>query len=120
MRGGGKIPVQLTLGPLEIASLIIDLREESFSIALDLAFQLSAIRVAAVELGVRFSLRGDGGAEVFLRGLGVSMDVSAVKLQGMFGEVSLADPETNEIRKDYVGAAVVSVAGLFDLSAIGE
>ena len=115
--GGGKIPVQLTLGPLEIASLIVDLRESSFSIAVDLAFQLSAIRVAAVELGVRIPFEG-GEPEVFLRGLGVSMDASAVKLRGMFGEVTIVKGG-QEVGKDYVGAAVVSVAGLFDLSAIG-
>ena len=51
--GGGKIPIQRTIGPLEIAALLIDVREESFAIGLDLGFELGPIAVAAYELGLR-------------------------------------------------------------------
>jgi hypothetical protein len=110
--GGGKIPIQQTLGPLEIAALLVDVRKNSFAVGLDLGFELGPIAVAAYELGLRF--RFDNGAvEPFLHGLGLSMDTGAVKLAGFFAAV-----EANGVT-DYVGGAVVSVAGYFELSAIG-
>jgi hypothetical protein len=112
VEGGGKVPVQRTIGPLEIAALLIDIREESFAIGLDLGFELGPIAVAAYELGLRIHF-DDGAVEPFLHGLGLSMDTSVVKLAGFFAAV-----ESNGVT-DYVGGAVVSVAGYFELSAIG-
>jgi hypothetical protein len=110
--GGGKIPIQRTIGPLEIAALLIDVREKSFAIALDLGFELGPIAVAAYELGLLIHYEG-GAVEPFLHGLGLSMDTDVVKLAGFFAAVD------NNGVTDYVGGAVVSVAGYFELSAIG-
>ena len=77
--GGGKIPIQRTIGPLEIAALLIDMREKSFAIGLDLGFELGPIAVAAYELGLRIYYE-DGAVEPFLHGLGLSMDTDVVKL----------------------------------------
>jgi hypothetical protein len=110
--GGGKIPIQKTLGPLEIAALLVDVREESFAVGLDLGFELGPILVAARELGLRIHY-DDGDVEPFLHGLALSMDTDIVKLAGFFGAVD------DEGVTDYVGGAVVSVAGYFELSAIG-
>jgi len=110
--GGGKIPIQRTLGPLEIAALLVDVREESFAVGIDLGFELGPIAVAAYELGLRIRY-ADGAVEPFLHGLGLSMDTSVVKLGGFFAAVE------NNGTTDYVGGAVVSVAGYFELSAIG-
>jgi hypothetical protein len=110
--GGGKIPIQRTIGPLEIAALLIDVREKSFAIGLDLGFELGPIAVAAYELGLRIHYE-DGAVEPFLHGLGLSMDTGVVKLAGFFAAVD------NNGVTDYVGGAVVSIAGYFELSAIG-
>ncbi|MEZ6060146.1 MAG: DUF6603 domain-containing protein [Planctomycetaceae bacterium] len=110
--GGGKIPIQRTIGPLEIAALLVDVREESMAVGLDLGFELGPIAVAAYELGLRFRF-GDGDVEPFLHGLGLSMDTGVLRLAGFFAAVE------NNGQTDYVGGAVVSVAGYFELSAIG-
>jgi hypothetical protein len=110
--GGGKIPIQESIGPLDLVALLVDLREESLSVGIDLAFQLAMIRVSAYELGVQFTF-SDGGAVPFLHGLGVSCDTDVFTLAGMFAEVK------TDAGSDYVGGAVVSVAGLFELTAIG-
>jgi hypothetical protein len=110
--GGGKIPIQRTIGPLEIAALLVDVREKSFAVGLDLGFELGPIAVAAYELGLRIRY-DDGAVEPFLHGLGLSMDTDVVKLAGFFAAL-----ENNGVT-DYVGGAVVSVAGYFELSAIG-
>lgn len=106
--GGGKIPIQRTLGPLEIAALLVDLREQSLAIGLDLGFELGPILVAAYELGLEIGFV-DGAVTPFLHGLGLSMDTDTIKLGGFFAEAD----------GDYLGGAVVSVAGYFELSAIG-
>ncbi|MCV7221236.1 DUF6603 domain-containing protein [Mycolicibacterium elephantis] len=113
LTGGGKIPIQRTVGPLEIAALLVDLREKSLAIGLDLGFELGPIVVAAYELGleVRFD---DGAVTPFLHGLGLAMDTDMIKLGGFFAAMETAQGQT-----DYVGGAVVSVAGYFELSAIG-
>jgi hypothetical protein len=110
LTGGGKIPIQRTLGPLEIAALLVELREKSMAIGLDLGFELGPILVAAYELGleVRFG-ETDPGVTPFLHGLGLSMDTDMVKLGGFFADVD----------GDYIGGAIVGVAGYFELSAIG-
>lgn len=110
--GGGKIPIQRTIGPLEIAALLVDVREESFAIGLDLGFELGPITVAAYELGMRIRF-SDGNVEPFLHGLGLSMDTGVLRLAGFFAAVE------NNGKTDYVGGAVVSIAGYFELSAIG-
>lgn len=113
IEGGGKIPIQQTIGPLEVVALLVDVRKNSVTVGVDLSFQLSIIKVSAYELGVRYKF--DGSApEVFLHGLGLRFDGGAIKLAGMFAEVTKgAQPS------DYVGGAVVSIASMFQLSAIG-
>ncbi|MDA4107835.1 DUF6603 domain-containing protein [Mycolicibacterium holsaticum] len=113
LTGGGKIPIQRTFGPLEIAALLVDLREESFAVGLDLGFELGPIMVAAYELGLEIRFE-DGAVTPFLHGLGLAMDTETIKLGGFFAAV-----ETPQGQTDYVGGAVVSVAGYFELSAIG-
>ncbi len=110
--GGGKIPIQQTLGPLEIAALLVDIRADSMAIGLDLGFELGPILVAAYELGLEIGFL-DGSVTPFLHGLGLSMDTDAIKLGGFFAAVE------NDGTTDYVGGALVSVAGYFELSAIG-
>jgi hypothetical protein len=121
IEGGGKIPIQQTIGPLDVVALIVDLREDSLSVGIDLSFQLAVIKVSVYELGLRFffTLPADWPpetppVEVFLHGLGLSFDGGGIKLAGMFAEV--AKPHGPS---DYVGGAVVSIVKLFELSAIG-
>jgi hypothetical protein len=116
LTGGGKIPIQRTIGPLEIAALLIDLREESFAIGLDLGFELGPIMVAAYELGLEVQF-DSGAVTPFLHGLGLAMDTDTIKLGGFFAAVETEVEQTTVT--DYVGGAVVSVAGYFELSAIG-
>ena len=110
--GGGKIPIQRTIGPLEIAALLVDIREKSFAVGLDLTFQLSVITITAYELGIRYDFENVKPTP-FLHGLALSMDTGFVKLAGFFGAV-----DTDGVT-DYVGGATVSVAGYFELSAMG-
>lgn len=114
--GGGKIPIQRTIGPVEIAALLVELRKESVAIGLDLGFELGPILVAAYELGLEIDFQ-NGLVTPFLHGLGLAMDTDAIKLGGFFAAVdSVVEGDTVT---DYVGGAVVSVAGYFELSAIG-
>lgn len=114
--GGGKIPIQRTIGPLEIAALLVDLREESLAVGLDLGFELGPILVAAYELGLEVPF-SDGGVTPFLHGLGLSMDTDMIKLGGFFAAIERT--VDNVTLTDYLGGAVVSVSGYFELSAIG-
>ena len=117
VEGGGKIPIQKTIGPLDVVALMIELREDSLGIGIDLSFQLSVIKVTVYELGLRFHFKPPEGTlpvEVFLHGLGLSFDGGGIKLAGMFAEVAKANGPP-----DYVGGAVVSIVNLFQLSAIG-
>jgi hypothetical protein len=117
VEGGGKIPIQKTIGPLDVVALMIELREDSLGIGIDLSFQLSVIKVTVYELGLRFNFKPPEGTlpvEVFLHGLGLSFDGGGIKLAGMFAEVA-----KEEGPPDYVGGAVVSIVNLFQLSAIG-
>jgi hypothetical protein len=109
--GGGKIPLQETIGPLELAGLLIDLKDDRFLIGIDLSFKLAVISVSAYELGVEFPF--NGAPTPFLHGLSLAMDIPAVKLAGMFAKIK------NGNQEDYVGGAVVRVLNLFQLSAIG-
>ena len=110
--GKGKIPLQETIGPLDLAGLLIDLRTDRLLVGVDLSFKLAVITVTAYELGVDFPFNG-GLPSPFLHGLGLSMDIPAVKLAGMFAKIQ------NGNQEDYVGGAVVRVLSLFQLSAIG-
>ncbi len=76
---------------------------------LDLSFKLAAVNISAYELGVEFPYNGDLPTP-FLHGLSLSMDLSAVKLAGMFAKTNSGD---------YIGGAVVKVVDMFQLSAIG-
>jgi hypothetical protein len=105
--GGGKIPIQRTLGPLEIVSLLVEFRKDSFTVGVDLFFQLGPISVAVYELGVTVSYTS--GPSFNLSGLGLSFDGGGIKLSGMFLKSG----------QDYVGGAVVAIESLFQLSAIG-
>ncbi len=112
VEGGGKIPIQKTIGPLDVVALLIEIREKSLSVGLDLSFQLSVIKITVYELGIRFNF--DKAPEVFLHGMGLSFDGGGIKLAGMFAEVTKPN-----LPPDYVGGAVVSVLNMFQLSAIG-
>lgn len=113
LEGGGKIPIQQTLGPLDVVALLVDVRTNSLTVGIDLSFHLAIIKVSAYELGVRFKF--DGSApEPFLHGLGLSLDAGGIKLTGMFAEIAKKGAPS-----DYVGGAVVSIVDMFQLSAIG-
>jgi hypothetical protein len=107
--GGGKIPIQETIGPLELAGMLVDLKQQSLLVGLDLSFKLGPINVSAYELGVEFPYSAQPPTP-FLHGLSLSLDMSAVKLAGMFAKTNIGD---------YVGGAVVKVVDMFQLSAIG-
>jgi hypothetical protein len=117
--GGGKIPIQQTIGPLDIIALLINVTSGSddssgsVKLGIDLSFKLGPIIVSVYELSIKITFDGPS-FEPSLHGLGVSMDTSVVRLAGMFGEV-----ERPGGGSDYVGGAVVSVVDLFELSAIG-
>ncbi|HEV2069816.1 MAG TPA: DUF6603 domain-containing protein [Acidimicrobiales bacterium] len=113
LSGGGKVPIQRTLGPFEIAALLVAVDKEWLTVGIDLSFELAALRITAFELGVRYPFDDKKAPDPFLHGLGLSFDSGAVKLSGMFGAVGKAGAT------DYVGGAVVSVADSFELSAIG-
>lgn len=111
--GGGKVPIQKTIGPLEVVALLIDIRTNSLSVGIDLAFQLAMIKVAVYELGIRFRFDNQP-PELFLHGLALSFEGGGITLAGMFLEVKKQNAPS-----DYVGGAVVKVVNLFELSAIG-
>ena len=110
--GGGRIPVQQTIGPLTVDTLAVDVDAQRTRVGIDLSFQLSVVTVSAHELGIEF--RYDGTVTPFLHGLALSCNAGGITLAGMFGAVELPSGKT-----DYVGGAVVSVMDLFALSAIG-
>ncbi len=112
LEGDGKVPLQRTIGPLDIVAILIEIRTNSLTVGIDLSFQLSVIKVSVYELGIRFNF--DKDPEVFLHGLGLSFDGGGIKLAGMFAEVAKAGGPP-----DYVGGAIVSIVGMFQLSAIG-
>lgn len=107
LEGGGKIPVQRTIGGVEIVSLNVDVTPGLLSVGIDLSFELAMVRVSAYDLAIEIDPKGPRAS---LGGLGVGLDTGAIRLAGMFGETS---------RGDYVGGAVVTLGDLFELSAIG-
>ena len=111
--GGGKIPIQRTIGPLEVVALLIEFSPGSFTVGVDLYFSLGPIKIVVYELGITISY--SDAANLFLHGLGLSFDGGGIKLTGMFLEI----PQGPGLPSDYIGAAVVSVIELFQLSAIG-
>lgn len=106
--GGGKIPIQQTIGPLEVSTLNVEIDEDALEIGVDGAFTMGPVSVIPYELGARFPFSADP-ATAQLRGLGLMMDTGGIKLAGHFAETD----------SDYVGAAIVSVVDFFELSAIG-
>jgi hypothetical protein len=100
VEGGGKIPIQKTIGPLNVVALLLEVREKSLTVGVDLSFQLAVIKVTVYELGIRFNF--DKAPDVFLHGLGLSFDGGGIKLAGMFAEVAKQNAPP-----DYVGGAVV-------------
>ena len=106
--GSGTIPIQQTLGPLDIGSLTIDVRNKSLQVGVDLGFKLGPIDVSTQDLGLKIGFDGSGSLP-FLQGLGLSLDTSFIKLQGLFGKSG----------NDYIGGAVVSIVDMFQVSAIG-
>lgn len=112
----GKIPIQKTLGPIEIVALLIDLKignDGHLGLDIDLFFQLGPITVVAHKLGFKVTF-ADGVTSFSLHGLGLSLDTSGIKLKGLFYEVPQPSGES-----DYMGGATVSVVDLFELAAIG-
>jgi hypothetical protein len=107
--GGGKIPLQLTLGPLTLNQLLVDIGTSKFSIGIGVSFQLSVININAYELNISFPLQKGSIALPSLQGLGLSFDGAGIKLAGMFLNSN----------GDYIGGASVSVEDIFSLSALG-
>jgi hypothetical protein len=110
--GGGRIPVQRTLGPLTINTLSVSVDEKRTLVGVDLSFKLSVVTVTAHELGVEFRY-DPASVTPFLHGLALSCNTGGIVLAGMFGAVA------TQTGTDYVGGAVVRVMDLFQLSAIG-
>ncbi|HEY4359259.1 MAG TPA: DUF6603 domain-containing protein [Acidobacteriaceae bacterium] len=111
--GGGKIPIQRTLGPLDIAALLVEFDKDSITIGVDLGFSLGPIAVVVYELGITLYYSG-ATPSLFLHGLGLSFDGGGIKLSGMFVEITHPG-----LPSDYLGTATVSIESLFELSAIG-
>ena len=109
IKGSGKIPIQRTIGPLQIVALLVEVSDTDLTVGVDLAFELAMIRVSVYELALTVAFE-DGTPSLSLGGLGLSLDTGPIKLAGMFGQTSTGD---------YVGGAIVSVADLFELTAIG-
>ncbi len=107
--GGAKIPIQQTLGPLNISGLLVRIdAPKELAVGVDLSLSLGPVLVSAYELGVIVPFSATAPTP-FLHGLALSMDTDVVRLAGLFGKVD----------DDYVGGLVVKVASLFELSAIG-
>jgi hypothetical protein len=106
--GGGKIPIQLTLGPLSLSQLLVDAERSGLTIGINLTFQLSVITVSTYELGLSFDFKSNIPTPN-LQGLGLSFDGAGIKLSGLF---------LNN-KGDYIGGAAVDIEDLFSLSAIG-
>jgi|GEM_PF-5672998 len=108
--GGGKIPIQRSIGPLEIVALLVELKSASLTLGVDLFFTLGPIQIVVYELGIVISYAKGVAPKIFLHGLGLSFDGGGIKLTGLFLEQGAGD---------YIGLASVSVLKLFQLSAIG-
>ena len=107
--GGAKIPIQQTLGPLNVSALLVRIdAPKELMVGVDLSLTLGPVLVSAYELGVIVPFSATAPTP-FLHGLALSMDTELVRLAGLFGKVD----------EDYVGGLVVKVASLFELSAIG-
>ena len=106
--GGGLIPIQRTLGPLAIDSLKVTVDDQALVLGVNLGLDLAGILIAPQGLGITIDF-DDGAVSPRLDGLALGFDASGVKLAGLFIESG----------GDYLGGALVSVAGLFELSAIG-
>ncbi len=113
--GQGTIKLQQKVGPVDVSdmSFAASVANQASSVALtvgvDLALSLGPIRVAAFDLSG--TLTSKGTFDFGLRGLALSLDggSNGITLSGLFLQAG----------NDYVGGAVVSVLGRFQLSAIG-
>jgi hypothetical protein len=119
--GGGTIAVQKNLGPLNVGALHVSVDNAALHLGIDLSFELGPIQIAVHDFGVKITYQEPPGQPIspkvapYLAGLGISLDASVVKLAGEFAEVT----GPNNPAPDYVGAAMVSVIDLFQLTAIG-
>lgn len=112
-RGGGKIPIQQAIGPFELSAIEFSFDEQSFDFGLDGEFSLGGVIIAPQGLGFSVPLSKAPGQDPSpsfrLDGLGLSFEAGGVGLTGMFANMG----------DDFIGAAVLSCFGLFELSAIG-
>ncbi|MCA9693502.1 MAG: hypothetical protein KC636_28160 [Myxococcales bacterium] len=108
LSGGGKIPIQRTVGPLELSALLVELDDEALRVGLDGSLSLAGLVITPYELGLRFPFAG-GAPQPQLSGLGISFDQAGLELTGMLARVG----------DDFVGAAVLKCFDVFELSAIG-
>jgi len=106
--GGGKIPIQLTLGPLSISQLQVDASNTSLQVGINLTFQLAVITINTYDLGIGYNYQSKTPS-FNLNGLGLSFDAGGISLSGSFLKNG----------NDYIGTASVDVEDLFSLSAIG-
>lgn len=106
--GGGKIPIQLTLGPLSLSQLLVDAENSGLTVGINLSFQLSVITVNTYELGMTFDFHSKFPS-LALNGLGLSFDGAGISLSGLFLNNN----------GDYIGGAAVAIEDMFSLSAIG-
>ena len=115
LSGGGTFFVQQTIGPFNLDAIHVDLVEEdsaagadALELSLDGQFELGPVVVAPYGLGLRVDF-ADGQFTPQLDGLGLSLDSGGLRMSGMFAKID----------EDFLGAAVLSVFDLFELSAIG-
>ena len=96
--GGGTISIQQTLGPFDIGSLTVSVKNNTtIKIGIDLTFSLGPITVSTHDLGFQVGLGNGPTLPPFLDGLGLSMNTSFISrwLTGLFGVSG----------SDYVGGA---------------
>jgi hypothetical protein len=112
IEGGGRIPIQEKLGPLDIRSLLVKVGMKAVAVSVDASFDLSGIVIAPYELGVSYDFKS-GLVKPQLNGLGLSMDLNGLTMGGMLAKYGPDDAP------DYLGTLQISVFDLFQLAAIG-
>lgn len=119
LEGGGRIPIEQKLGPLDVRSLLVAIGKQTLALTVDVGFDLSGIIIAPYELGVEIDFQS-GDVKPRLDGLGLSMDLSGLTLGGMFAKyLPPPTPQVPEPEHDYLGGLQISVFDLFQLAAIG-
>lgn len=109
LAGKGAIPIQTTIGPFELSTLRFEFDNASLEVGVDGQFSLGGVVIAPYGLGVTIPFKANGKFGLHLDGLGLSFDASGLTMTGMFAKVN----------DDFLGAAVLGVFDLFELSAIG-